>query len=157
MSTVRTTAMIFLLMAAAQTLSVSTGYYGLPTMIETWALGIGSPMVLLLLVCLLYLVMGCFFDSMSMMLLTLPFVLPLLEAGGFDLVWFGIVAVITFEAGVITPPFGVNLFVLQGTTGERVEVIARGAVPFLVCMLVALIVVIGFPSVVLWLPGAMFG
>ena len=157
MSTVRTTAMIFLLMAAAQTLSVSTGYYGVPTIIEAWALGIGSPMVLLVLVCLMYLVMGCFFDSMSMMLLTLPFVLPLLEAGGFDLVWFGIVAVITFEAGVITPPFGVNLFVLQGTTGERVEVIAKGAIPFLVCMLVALVVVINFPSIVLWLPDAMLG
>jgi len=155
MSTVRTTAMIFLLMGAAQVLSVSVGYYGLPTMIEAWAQGIGSPMLLLVLVCVLYLVMGCFFDSLSMMLLTLPFILPLLKAGGFDLVWFGIVAVITFEAGVITPPFGVNLFVLQATTGERIEVVARGSVPFLICMLIGLVVVILFPQIVLWLPSVM--
>ena len=157
MNTVRTTSMIFLLMVAALTLSVSTGYYGIPTKIEAWAIEIGSPMLLLSLVCILYLIMGCFFDSLSMMLLTLPFVLPLLEAGGFNLVWFGIVAVILFEAGVITPPFGVNLFVIQGSTGERIETIAKGAFPFLICMLVGLVIVIKFPAIALWLPSVMFG
>lgn len=155
LSTVRTTSMCFLLITAAQILSLSIAYYGVPGMLQSWARGVESPAILLLAAVILYTVMGCFFDSLSMMLLTLPFVLPVMRAVGFDLIWFGIIVTILFEVGVITPPFGINLFILQGITGEPIMSLAKGCFPYVLIMMLGVAIVLAFPPIALWLPSTM--
>jgi C4-dicarboxylate transporter, DctM subunit len=114
---------------------------------------------MLLLVVLLYLVLGCFFDGLSMMIMTLPIVFPLMTALGFDPVWLGVVVTIMIEIGMLTPPVGMNLFVLVGVTGREVtlEEAARAATPFWLVLLLAVAILTLFPGVATWLPSISFG
>ena len=112
-----------------------------------------SPLAVMLLIMLFYIVLGCFMDALSMILLTVPFVVPLVAAQGFDLVWFGIVIVTVAELGLITPPVGMNLFVIKGVaTNLRIETIVKGVLPFLAADVVRLALLIAFPALVLWFP-----
>ncbi|RMH46077.1 MAG: TRAP transporter large permease subunit [Alphaproteobacteria bacterium] len=103
-----------------------------------------------------YIVLGCFMDAMSMILLTVPFVFPVIVALGFDPIWFGVVIVTVAELGLITPPVGMNLFVIQGVAGDLPSgTVMRGIVPFLLADMVRLAVLIALPQIALWLPGFM--
>jgi TRAP-type C4-dicarboxylate transport system permease large subunit len=109
----------------------------------------------LIFVCILvmYLIMGCFFDSWSMLFLTFPFVMPIMNNLGFDPIWWGIVYVLAAEQSAVTPPFGLSLFVLKGVVGEAsISTIVRGAIPYLLAIYTLIILLTLFPHIVTWLP-----
>ncbi|EBA07865.1 TRAP transporter large permease [Sagittula stellata] len=153
---VRTSCMITFILCSAAFLSVALGFAGVPSAlsgaIAGWDL---SPYALLLVLTGLYLFLGCFLEGASMMVLTLPIVQPLVEAAGFDMIWFGIFLIICIEMAQITPPVGMNLFVLQGMTGRSLPLIFRSSLPFFVLMLVALILISLVPGIVLWPVGGL--
>jgi len=112
----------------------------------------------MLLIMLFYLVLGCFMDSMSMIMLTIPFVFPLITSLGFDPIWFGILVVTVAELGLITPPVGMNLFIIQGVATDLPSItVMRGILPFILADLVRLAVIILIPAIALFLPGLRFG
>ena len=102
----------------------------------------------------MYVILGCFFDGISMMLMTLPFIYPIILGMGFDPLWFGVLLVLVIEIGQVTPPLGVNLFVVQGIAGAKTTIgdVFRGTIPFLLCTLVVLAIITIFPEVVHWFP-----
>jgi TRAP-type C4-dicarboxylate transport system permease large subunit len=101
-------------------------------------------------------VLGCLLDSLAMILLTIPIVFPIVKALGYDPVWFGIVIVMVVELGLITPPIGMNVFVIKGIARDvPLETIFRGVTPFIVAQIVLLLVLIAFPQIALWLPSTM--
>jgi tripartite ATP-independent transporter DctM subunit len=152
LATVRTTCMIFLIVMAAKVMVMGLTYYGVSHAIEQWFIDIGSPTKIYLVVILIYLILGCFFDAVTMIVLTVPIFLPVMESFGYSRVWFGIVVTICMEMGLLTPPVGVNLFIMQGVTGESLEDVAKGSYPFLILMLVLLVIIWIWPPVATWLP-----
>jgi TRAP-type C4-dicarboxylate transport system permease large subunit len=102
-----------------------------------------------------FIVLGCFLDGISMVVLTMAVLLPTLQAAGIDLLWFGIFIVIVVEMAQITPPVGFNLFVLQGMTGKQINTIAVAAFPYFVMMMIAVLLIFFFPQLVTWLPSQM--
>jgi tripartite ATP-independent transporter DctM subunit len=155
LNTVRSTTMIFLILIAAKLMAMALAYYRIIPMIEHWGAAIGNPMIILLLIILLYLILGMFFDAISMMVLTLPFVLPLIKSAGFDPIWFGVILVILIEMGLLTPPVGINLFVLQGVTGAHLMMVVRGSYPFVILQGLVIILLTYYPQIALWLPATM--
>lgn len=152
--TAEITGMIFLILIGASVFNYFIETTSLPQLliatVEAWQL---SPFVVLILIMIFYVVLGCFMDSLSMILLTVPFVFPLVAALGFDPIWFGVLLVTVAELGLITPPVGMNLFVIQGVAKDlKLETIVRGVVPFLVADLVRLAILLAFPGITLWLP-----
>lgn len=151
-------AMIFLLLGGGSifaTFLSSTGVVGASTAFIT---GLDVPFWALMLgIVLLYLVLGCFLDAISMMVLTMPLITPLIEAHDMSLVWFGVVVTMMMAIGAITPPMGLNCFVMKGALGDQVELkeIFIGATPFVFLMLFTVGLFIAFPEIVLWLPELM--
>ena len=156
MGATRLYCMIALILAGAAFLTLSMGYIGLPRHLAEWigSLGLNQAQLVVALA-LFYIVLGCFLDGISMVVLTMGVLMPTVQAAGIDLLWFGIFIVIVVEAAQITPPVGFNLFVLQGMTGRELTWIAKVAMPmfFLMCVAVALIYL--FPGIVTWLPQQM--
>ena len=114
--------------------------------------------VLLGLINLLLLVLGCFLPPAAIILMTTPIILPVISAAGFDPIWFGVVLTINMELGLITPPVGLNLFVINGITPDvSLTTILRGAVPFMLCMVLSIVLLCFFPEIATWLPTAMMG
>jgi C4-dicarboxylate transporter DctM subunit len=150
--------MIGLILAGAAFLTLAMGFIGLPRHLAEFigALHL-SPYALLLLLIAFFIILGCFLDGISMVVLTIAVLLPTVEAAGFDLIWFGIFIVLVVEMAQITPPVGFNLFVLQGLTKREVTWIARSAMPLFFLMLAAVQAIYLFPDVVLWLPRQMQG
>lgn len=148
--------MIALILAGSAFLSLAMGFIGLPRhLAETiGALGL-SPLALIALLTLFYIVLGCFLDGISMVVLTMAVLLPTLEAAGIDLLWFGIFIVLVVEMAQVTPPVGFNLFVMQGMTRREISFIARAALPYFAMMVVAVTLIYAFPGLVTWLPGKM--
>lgn len=103
----------------------------------------------------MYIILGCFFDGISMQLMTLPFVYPVIIGMGFEPLWFGVIMILVIEIGQVTPPLGVNLFVVQGIAGPDTTIgdVFRGTIPFLVCTFVVLAIITIFPGVISWFPG----
>ncbi|RKF13628.1 TRAP transporter large permease subunit [Roseovarius spongiae] len=156
MSAVRTSCMISFIIATAACLSIAVAFVDLPRELAQWVNGLGlSPYVLLTVLAALILVMGCFLEGISIIVLTSSVMLPMVETAGINLVWFGIFLVILIEAAQITPPVGFNLFVLQGVTGENILTIAKAAFPFFLLLLVLLVIITIFPDLVLGLPRLM--
>jgi C4-dicarboxylate transporter DctM subunit len=145
--------MIGLILAGAAFLTLSMGFIGLPRHLAEFigALQL-SPFMLMLGLIAFFIVLGCFLDGISVVVLTIAVLLPTVEAAGFDLIWFGIFIVLVVEMAQITPPVGFNLFVIQGLTRREVTWIARTALPLFVLMVVAVLITYFFPDVVLWLP-----
>ncbi|HEX5738352.1 MAG TPA: TRAP transporter large permease subunit [Hydrogenophaga sp.] len=145
--------MIGLILAGAAFLTLAMGFIGLPRHVAE-LIGVMnlSPFVLMLLLIVFFIVLGCFLDGISMVVLTIAVLLPTVEAAGFDLIWFGVFIVLVVEMAQITPPVGFNLFVLQGLTKREVTWIARTALPLFLLMVFAVIVTYFVPDVVLWLP-----
>ncbi len=114
-----------------------------------------SPIMVVVAVCILYLILGCFFDSITITVLTIPIFAPLLTSMGVDLVWFGVLYVVTLEIGLITPPMGINLFFMRNTFGISMSDLLRGTAPFLVAVFLFLIVILFVPQLSLWLPRLM--
>jgi len=150
--------MIGLILAGAAFLTLAMGFIGLPRHLAEFigALHL-SPFALMLLLIVFFIILGCFLDGISMVVLTIAVLLPTVQAAGFDLIWFGIFIVLVVEMAQITPPVGFNLFVLQGLTKREVTWIARSAMPLFFLMIAAVIATYFFPDVVLWLPRQMQG
>jgi TRAP-type C4-dicarboxylate transport system permease large subunit len=158
--TSRTTAMIFLLLIGASIFTGFTAVSGLPQKlsqaIANANLSVGG---VLLIVSLVYIFLGCFLDSISMMLLTVPVLLPILTQLKVNLIWFGIIIVKLVEIGCITPPFGITVYVVKGVVGKTIplEEIFRGIWWFLIMELLTLLLLIWFPEISLILPNTMLG
>jgi len=148
--------MIALILAGAAFLTLSMGYIGLPRDLAEWIGRLGlSPFMLVVALALFYVVLGCFLDGISMVVLTMGVILPTVERAGIDLLWFGIFVVLVVEMAQITPPVGFNLFVLQGMTKRQITWIARQAWPMFALMCVAVLLIWFFPALVTWLPRQM--
>jgi len=148
--------MIGLILAGAAFLTLAMGFIGLPRHLAEFIGGLNlSPFNLMLLLIVFFIVLGCFLDGISMVVLTIAVLLPTVEAAGFDLVWFGIFIVLVVEMAQITPPVGFNLFVIQGLTRREVTWIARTALPLFLLMFAAVLLTYFVPDIVLWLPQRM--
>jgi tripartite ATP-independent transporter DctM subunit len=114
-----------------------------------------SPFMVVVAITVLYLILGCLFDSITITMLTIPIFAPLLTSLGVDLVWFGVLYVVTLEIGLITPPMGVNLFFMRNTFNIKMGDLLRGAIPFLIALFIFLIMLLFIPQLSLWLPNLM--
>ncbi len=156
MGATRLYCMIALILAGAAFLTLSMGYIGLPRRLAEFIGGLGlSPLWLLFWLMVFYVILGCFLDGISMVVLTMGVILPTIQKAGIDLVWFGIFLVLVVEMAQITPPVGFNLFVLQGMTKRQIPWIARATLPLFLLMVVAVGLIYSFPALVTWLPGRM--
>jgi TRAP-type C4-dicarboxylate transport system permease large subunit len=156
MGAVRTSAMIALILAGAAFLSLSMGFTGLPRALAEWIGAMElSRFQLLMALLVFYIVVGCFLDGISSVVLTMAVVEPMIRGAGIDLIWFGIFIVVVVEMAQITPPIGFNLFVLQGMTGHEMGFIARAAIPMFLIMVLMVFVLIWFPGLATWLPEMM--
>ncbi len=158
MGATRLSCMIGLILAGAAFLTLAMGITGLPRQLAEWIdslnLSVGS---FIAIMSVFYVVMGCFLDGISMVVLTTAVLLPAVQKLGIDMVWFGIFVVIVVEMAQITPPVGFNLFVLQGMTGHQITFIARAAFPLFVLMVAMVILITVFPQIVTILPETMIG
>ncbi|MDN3555014.1 TRAP transporter large permease [Halomonas maura] len=153
---VRTSCMIAFILAGASFLTAAMGFTGLPSDLAAWIGTLGlSPVMLLAALTVLFVLLGCFLDGISVVVLTTSILLPMVEAAGIDLIWFGIYLVIVVEMSQITPPIGFNLFVLQGMTGRNILSIAWAALPFFFLMMLGVVLIGLFPEIVTYLPTAM--
>ena len=158
MGATRLYCMIALILSGAAFLTLSMGYIGLPRHLAEWIGSLGlSPFLLLCALTVFYIVLGCFLDGISMILLTMGVVMPIIQAAGIDPVWFGIFLVLVVEMAQITPPVGFNLFVLQGMTGKELPWIARASMPMFGLLVLAAGLLYAFPALVTWLPSKMMG
>ncbi len=156
MGATRTSCMIALILAGSAFLTLAMGYTGLPSQLAEWIGSLGlSPLSLIIALTLFYVVLGCFLDGISAVVLTMAVVEPMIRQAGFDMVWFGIYLVIVVEMAQITPPVGFNLFVLQGMTRHQITYIARAALPMFFLMVLAVGLVVAFPQLALYLPDHM--
>lgn len=151
-----TSCMIAFILAGAAVLTIAMGFTGIPRVMAAFIGEMGlSPWKLLLALTIVYIILGCFLDGISMVVLTTSVVLPMVQAANIDLLWFGIYIVLVVEMAQITPPVGFNLFVLQGLTGKNIFRIAADTAPFF-CLLVAAVVLLWFfPAIATWLPEQM--
>ena len=158
MGATRLYCMIALILAGSAFLTLAMGYIGLPRHLAEWigALGL-SPAMLLVALAIFYILLGCFLDGISIVVLTMAVLMPTIQSAGIDPLWFGIFVVVVVEMAQVTPPVGFNLFVLQGLTGRDMTVIARYALPYFLLMVVAVVLLYTFPGLVTWLPGHMVG
>lgn len=148
--------MIGLILAGAAFLTLAMGFIGLPRHLAEFIGGLGlSPLALLVLLVGFFIVLGCFLDGISMVVLTIAVLLPTVQNAGFDLVWFGIFIVLVVEMAQITPPVGFNLFVIQGLTKRNILWIAKAALPFFFLLMLAVVLIYAAPDIVLWLPNRM--
>ncbi len=156
MGATRLYCMIALILAGAAFLTLSMGYIGLPRHLAEWISGLGlTPFMLMLALAAFYVLLGCFLDGISMVVLTMGVLLPTVNAAGFDLIWFGVFVVIVVEMAQITPPVGFNLFVLQGMTRKDIGYIARVTMPFFFLMCIMVLLLWFFPQIATWLPDHM--
>jgi tripartite ATP-independent transporter DctM subunit len=156
MGATRLYCMIALILAGAAFLTLAMGYIGLPRHLAEFIASLGlTPFWLLFALMVFFIVLGCFLDGISMVVLTMGVILPTIQKAGIDLIWFGIFIVIVVEMAQITPPVGFNLFVLQGMTKKQIPWIARVTLPLFFLMVVAVGLIYFFPGIVTWLPGHM--
>ena len=158
-TTVSVTAMIMLIAAAAFYLNFVLGLMGVPQALANFASQLGtSQLTMLLVLTVFYLILGCFLDALAMVIGTIPIVFPLITALGIDAVWFGIYLVVMAELALITPPVGMNLYVVQGIRKEGlITDVIVGTLPFLFMMLLLVVLLVVWPDLALWLPRVSFG
>lgn len=145
--------MIALILAGAQFLTLAMGYIGLPRALAEWIGGLGlSQFWLVMALMVFFVVLGCFLDGISIVVLTMGVLLPTVQAAGLDLIWFGIFVVFVVEMAQITPPVGFNLFVLSGMTGREIPYVARASLPMFFLMVLAVVILYFIPGIATWLP-----
>jgi tripartite ATP-independent transporter DctM subunit len=158
MGATRLSCMILFILAGAAFLSSCMAFTGIPRALAEWVASLNaSPFALIAVLALIYLVLGTALDGISMIVLTTSIVLPMVEAAGFDLIWFGIFIVLLVEIAELTPPLGFNLFVLQTMSGRDSNYVALASIPFFCMMVLALVIVIAFPQIATWLPNVLIG
>src|SRR3954463_6134248 len=157
LETVKTTAMIFTILIGAILFNNFLILASMPTLVSGWIAGLPLGKTAILLVIIgMYFVLGCLLDSLAMILLTIPIVFPIVSALGYDPGWVGIIIVMVVELGLITPPIGMNVFVLKGIARDvPLETIFRGVTPFIVAQLILIVILIAFPGIALWVPSTM--
>jgi tripartite ATP-independent transporter DctM subunit len=156
MGATRLFCMIALILSGAQFLTLAMGYLGLPRHLAEWIASLGlSTAMLIAVLTVFFIILGCFLDGISMVVLTMGVILPTVEAAGIDLVWFGIFIVLVVEMAQITPPVGFNLFVLQGMTDRQIPWIAKVTMPMFFLIVLAVGLIYTFPELVMWLPRSM--
>jgi TRAP-type C4-dicarboxylate transport system permease large subunit len=145
--------MITLILAGAAFLSLAMGYTGLPRALADGIASLElSRFELLMALLVFYIVLGCFLDGISAVVLTMAIVEPMIREAGIDVIWFGIFVTVVIEMAQITPPIGFNLFVMQGLTDHQMNYIAKAALPMFAIMVLMVFVLIGFPELATWLP-----
>ena len=150
---VQTCAMIALIVLGASILGSAAAFLGIPAAVAEFVRSLGlSPFMLIVALIIFYLILGCFLDGFSMIVMTLPIVMPIVKAAGFDPIWFGIFLVLVVEMAQITPPVGFNLFVIQGLTEDGLGYIARVTLPYLWIMVGFTMLITVLPDIALWLP-----
>jgi len=153
-----TCSMIALIVLGASILGNAAAFLGIPQAVAAFVKGLGlSPFMLIVVLIIFYLILGCFLDGFSMIVMTLPIVLPIVKQAGFDPVWFGIFLVLVVEMAQITPPVGFNLFVIQGLTGDGLGYIAKVTLPYLIIMVLFTMLITVFPQIALFLPELLTG
>ena len=158
MGATRLSCMILFILAGAAFLSSAMAFTGIPRALAEWVTSLNaSSYALIGVLALIYLLLGTALDGISMIVLTTSIVLPMIEAAGFDLIWFGIFIVLLVEIAELTPPLGFNLFVLQTMSGRDSNYVALASIPFFCMMVLALLTVIAFPQIATWLPDAAIG
>jgi C4-dicarboxylate transporter, DctM subunit len=155
--TVKVTSMIMLIVIGASFLNFTLASAGLGGKLDAFLSGLGlSPLSTLLVIVLMYVILGMFIETLSLMVVTIPIVVPLVAQLGFDVVWFGILMIVLVEMALITPPVGLNLYVVQSARGEgRIGQVMVGAVPYVFVMFVMVGLLIAFPQLALWLPATL--
>ena len=152
----KTSCMIAFILAGSTFLSLAMGFTGLPRNLAVWIQNMNlSPYLLILVLMIFYIILGMFLDGISAVVLTMAIIEPMIRQAGFDMIWFGIFLVIVVEMAQITPPVGFNLFVLQGMANKDMGYIAKSAFPLFLLMIFAVILVVIFPEIALWLPEQM--
>ena len=153
---VRTSAMIAFILAGSTFLSLAMGFTGIPRSLAEIIGGLNlTPLMLIACLTVFYIILGCFLDGISSIVLTMAVIEPMVRAAGFDMIWFGIYLMIVVEMAQITPPIGFNLFVLQGMTGHDMGFISRASLPMFLIMCLAVVVLVWFPQLATFLPSAM--
>jgi tripartite ATP-independent transporter DctM subunit len=148
--------MIALILSGASFLTLAMGYIGLPRHLAEWIATLSlPPLALIIALMVFYIILGCFLDGISMVVLTMSVILPTVQKAGIDLIWFGIFVVLVVEMAQITPPVGFNLFVLQGMTGRQITWIAKHTLPMFILMIAAVLAIWFLPEIVTWLPRQM--
>ncbi|MFZ3082478.1 TRAP transporter large permease [Rhodoferax ferrireducens] len=156
MGATRLYCMIAMILAGAAFLTLAMGYIGLPRHLAEWISGLGlSQFGLIMALMVFFIILGCFLDGISVVVLTMGVLMPTVLAAGIDPIWFGIFVVLVVEMAQITPPVGFNLFVLQGMTGKELPYIARVALPMFLLMVAAILLIYFVPELVTWLPHQM--
>ena len=153
----RISVLVLFLVAGASVFSYFLALSTIPMAVSSWMAGLEvSRYVILVIIILIYLILGCFLDAISMMVLTMPVIFPVVKTLGFDPIWFGVICVIMMEAGLITPPVGLNVYTLAGVVKDvPMQTIFRGAAPFLISMIAVVILITIFPKIALFLPSMM--
>jgi tripartite ATP-independent transporter DctM subunit len=157
LSATRLTVTIMLILAGAAFTTAAMAYTGIPAALAAWVESLQlSPYVLIAALTVMYILLGCLIDGISMIVLTTVVVLPMIKQAGFDLIWFGVFLIILVEMAQITPPVGFNLFVLQNMSGRDSFTVARAALPFFFLLVAAVAIITAFPDIALWLPRLAF-
>ena len=157
LESLRISVMVLFLVAGANVFSYFLALSTIPTVVSSWMAGLPvSRYIILGVIMVIYLILGCFLDAISMMVLTMPVIFPVIKALGFDPIYFGVICVLMMEAGLITPPVGLNVYTIAGVAKDvPMEEIFRGALPFLISIITIVILITIFPKIALFLPGMM--
>ena len=155
--TIRITSMIMLVVIGASFLNFTLASAGIGNELRQFLEGLGlSPLMTILVIVLIYIVLGFFIETLSLMVVTIPIIVPLVQAQGYDTIWFGILMIVLIEMALITPPVGLNLYVVQGARkGGRMSEVMLGAAPYVLVMLAMAAALIAFPQIALFLPGVL--
>jgi len=149
--------MIAIIIVSATIFSYTMMIAGLPQIVTHWVASLEvNRWIVIIIINLILILLGCVMDPICILLVTVPIFAPVVSALGFDLVWFGIVNVVNFEIAVMTPPYGMNLFIMSGVLGVPTDEVVRGVMPFIVLMILFLVIVVAFPQLSLWLPSTMW-
>lgn len=153
---VRNSCMLGLILVGAHFLTLAMGFIGIPNALAEWIASLGlSPIELIIYLTVFFIILGCFLDGISVIVLTTSVVLPMVTQASIDLIWFGIFLVLVVEMSQITPPVGFNLFVIQSLTGKNIFYVAKAALPFFFMIASAIVLITIFPSIALYLPSLM--
>ncbi len=153
---VKSSCMLGLILVGAHFLTLAMGFVGIPNALATWISAQGlSSITLIIYLTFFFIILGCFLDGISVVVLTTSIVLPMVQQAGIDLIWFGIFLVLVVEMSQITPPVGFNLFVIQSLTGKNILYVAKSALPFFIMIAVAIVIITIFPDIALYLPTLM--
>jgi tripartite ATP-independent transporter DctM subunit len=156
LGTVKTTSMIMLLLAGSAFLTLAMGFTGIPRTLAQWITTLQlTPGMLIAALTLFYILLGCFLDGISMIVLTMAVIEPLVRSAGIDMIWFGVFVVMVGEMALITPPIGFNLFLVESMTGRGIGFVSLATLPMFLLMLAGVILLTLFPELATWLPSAM--